>query len=319
LCLCGASALAASPALAAEKPRVVILANNSGTETTDLLTPFAILRDADVADVQIVAPALAPVSLMPGLTIMPDAALDDTAPPEVVIVPAMHDPTDPRLLEVVRRWNDAGVLMVSICDGAWVLAHAGVLDGRSATSHWYSIDKLRSEFPRTSWRQDRLWVRDGQIVTSAGISASQPLAQYLSAVLAGRQPLADDAAPVHDGAAFTIRAGDVQAGLLNYVLPWRHDVVAVPLRDGIDERALGVGVDLLARTFAVKTVTTADGPVRGRRGLMLVPDAAAAPDADRTAGFASAEFDAPLADIEQRYGAATRSLVALQIEYRPGR
>jgi putative intracellular protease/amidase len=316
LCLCGVSALATA---ASARPQVLILANNSGTETTDLLTPFAVLRDADVADVRIVAPALAPVALMPGLTIMPDATLADSAAPDVAIVPAMHDPTDARLLDVVRRWSDAGVLLVSICDGAWVLAHAGVLDGRRATSHWYSIDKLRREFPRTAWRQDRRWVRDGSVITSAGVSASLPVAQYLAVLLAGQAPPADDAAPAHDGTAFAIRATDVTAGALNYVLPWRHDVVAVRLRDGVDERALGVGVDLLARTFAVQTVTTADGPVRGRRGLRILPDAASAPHADRTAEFESADFDAPLADIEQRYGAATRSLVALQIEYPPGR
>lgn len=316
-CLCGVAA-AASAAPDAERPRVVILANHSGTETTDLLIPFAVLRDAGAADVRIVAPALAPVSLMPGLTILPDATLAETAPPDVAIVPAMHDPTDARLLEVVRRWHQAGVLLVSICDGAWVLAHAGVLDGRRATSHWYSIDALRREFPRTDWRQDRRWVRDGTVITSAGVSASLPVAQYLAALLAGQAAPADDA-PAHDGTAFAMRASDVTAGALNYVLPWRHDVVAVPLRDGVDERALGVGVDLLARTFAVRTVTTADGPVRGRRGLRILPDAATAPEADRSAEFAAADFDASLADIEQRYGAATRRLVALQIEYPPGR
>ncbi|MDX2167854.1 MAG: DJ-1/PfpI family protein [Deltaproteobacteria bacterium] len=318
LCLCGVSLLATRPAPAVEKRRVVILANNSGTETTDLLTPFAVLRDADVADVRIVAPASAPVTLMPGLTILPDATLGETPPPDVAIVPAMHDPRDPRLLDAVRRWAAAGVLLVSICDGAWVLAHAGVLEGRTATSHWYSIGTLRAQFPHTTWRQDRRWVRDGTIVTSAGVSASLPLADYLVEVLAGRAALSDDA-PAHDGAAFAIRAADIGAGALNYALPWRHDVVAVPLRDGIDELALGVGVDLLARTYAVQTITTANRMVRGRRGLRILPDAAAAPAADRSVEFASAGFDAGLADIEQRYGAATRSLVALQLEYPPGR
>lgn len=319
LWLCGAGVLAIPSALsAAGRPRVAILANNSGTETTDLLTPFAVLSDAGVAEVRIVAPQAAPVSLMPGLTILPDAAFDaQAAPPDVAIVPAMHDPDDPQLLAIVRQWAAAGVLMVSICDGAWVLARAGVLDGRSATSHWYSIAKLRDAFPTTTWRQDQRWVRDGNVITSAGVSASVPVAQYLAALLAGGA--ADVAAPRHDGAAFTIGAGDVTAGALNYVLPWRHEVVDVPLRDGVDELALGVGIDLLARTFAVRTVTTAAAPVRGRRGLRLIPDAAAAPDADRVAALDAAEFDAPLADIERRYGAATRRLVALQIEYAPGR
>jgi hypothetical protein len=87
----GLLALAAASAQAAA-PRVAIVAENSGAETTDLLVPLAVLRDAGV-DVSVVAVAPGPVSLMPGLTILPDATLADTeTPPEIAVVPAMHDP-----------------------------------------------------------------------------------------------------------------------------------------------------------------------------------------------------------------------------------
>jgi putative intracellular protease/amidase len=307
------------------RPRVVLLANNSGTETTDLLVPFAVLRDADVADVAIVGVASGPVSLMPALTIEPDATLADRgAPPDVVVVAAMHDPTAPALLEAVRTWAETGALVVSICDGAWVLAQAGLLDGRAATSHWYSIPRLRREYPRTAWRQDVRWVRDGRLLTSAGVSASLPVAQHLVELLRHGDVHGDQqrVGPPHDGARFTIGTSDVAAGAGNYLLPWRHETVAVPLADGIDELALGIALDLLDRTYAVRTVTFAPGPVQGRRGLRLVPDVATAlppPTADRVAAIDTADFDVLLADIEHRYGAATRNLVALQIEYSPRR
>jgi len=311
---------AAAPAA---RPRVVILANNSGAETTDLLTPFAILTDANVADVSIVAVAPGPVALMPGLTILPDTTLAEVAtPPDVVIIPAMHDPTAAPLLEAVRAWAAGGALMVSICEGARVLANAGLLEGRRATSHWYAIPSLRKAFPHTVWQQDVRWVRDGNVITSAGVSASEPLARHLAALLHGDDGGSRDGdGPAHDGASFAVSARDVATGALNYLSPWRWDVVAIGLRDGVDEIALSVGVDLLARTYAVRTVTfAATSPVRGRRGLRLIPDVIGAkPPADRVARLEMPDVDALLADIEQRYGAATRSLVALQIEYPSGR
>jgi putative intracellular protease/amidase len=320
----GGRAAAAETATPAARPRVAILANNSGAETTDLLAPFAVLRDAGVAEVAIVAVAPGPVTLMPGLTVLPDATVDAYAPPDVAIVPAMHDPRVPELLAALRRFAQAGTLVLSICDGAWVLAEAGLLDGRSATSHWYSIPRLRQAYPRTTWRQDVRWVQDGNVITSAGVSASLPVSRRLAEMLARGGPVIGVAAtgPPHDGAQFAIGAGDVIAGAENYLLPWRHEVVAVPLADGVDELALGLTVDLLHRTYAVRTVTVGAGsPVLGRRGLRLVPDvvAAAPPPADRTVVVGAPDLDALLADIETRYGTPTRRLVALQIEYPPGR
>src|SRR5258705_12426005 len=78
------------------RPRVVLLANASGTETTDLLMPFAVLRDAGVADVTILAVGDGPIPLMPGLTILADATLTGAVPPaDVVVVPPMPDPKAP--------------------------------------------------------------------------------------------------------------------------------------------------------------------------------------------------------------------------------
>ncbi len=306
-------------------PRVAIVANNSGTETADLMVPLAVLRDAAVAEVTIAAVAPGPVTLMPGLVILPDATLAEvTTTPDVVIVPAMHDPTTPALLDALRTWAARGALMVAICDGAWVLAHAGLLDGRAATSHWYSMSRLRGAYPGTRWRQDVRWVRDGNVITSAGVSAAVPLAHHLAGLLARGDPSSalEEAGPPHDGAGFAVAAGDVLTGAGNYLLPWRHEAVAVPLGDGSDELAAALSLDLLHRTYAVGTTTfAATAIVRSRRGVRLVPDVVAAtvPRADRTAPAETVEIDALLADLERRYGAATRSLVALQIEYPPGR
>jgi transcriptional regulator GlxA family with amidase domain len=306
-----------------DRPIVVLLANNSGTETTDLLVPFAALVDANVAHVAIVAVKSGPVTLMPGLTIETDAVVRNiNIPPDVVVVPAMHDPTDPALLDAVRKFAAQGALMVSICDGAWVLAHAGLLEGKTATSHWYSMSGLRRAFPGTTWRQDVRWVRDGRVLTSAGVSASLPVAEHLVQLLRKGDVHAEEQStgPPHDGVRFTIGGRDVAAGAANYLLPWRWETVAVPITSYVDEFALGVALDVLARTYAVRTHTVAPEPVRTRRGLRILPDVVGTSDpaADRTTALV-ADLDLVLGDVERRYGAATRNLVALQLEYPPGR
>jgi putative intracellular protease/amidase len=314
------------PVRAEARPRVVLLANASGTETTDLLVPFAVLHDAGVADVTILAiGGDGPIALMPGLTILADATLHGDVPPaDVVVVPAMHDPKEPALLAAVRAFAARGALVTSICDGAWVLAYAGLLEGHAATSHWYSIASLRSTFPRTTWRQDVRWVREGRVLTAAGLSAAVPFSRHLVDIIRDGSFRGDarDVGPAHDGARFAIAAGDVAIGARNYLLPWRHDVVAVPIADGVDELALGVALDLLDRTYAVRTTTFARGRITSRRGLRIVPDLAsstAPASANRVATIDASDFDTLLADIERRYGAATRNLVALQIEYSPRR
>jgi hypothetical protein len=88
----------------------MLLANNSGTETTDLLIPYAVLADAGVADVSIAAAGRAPVTLMPGLRDPSDTTSPRSRAANVAIVPAMHDPTAPALLDVVRRWTASSTL-----------------------------------------------------------------------------------------------------------------------------------------------------------------------------------------------------------------
>lgn len=311
------------PAQATGRPQVVLLVNNSGSETTDLLVPFAVLKDAGIADVSIIAVESGPVTLMPGLTIRADATLAEaTGAPDMVIVPAMHDPEAPALLAAVRNWAAAGATIVSICDGVWVLANAGLLDDRSATGHWYSMNGLRRKHPKTRWRQDVRWVQDGKIITSAGVSASLPVAHHLVEVLTNPSlASAQQTGAAHDGKSFGISASDVLTGGRNYLLPWRHEDVAVRLSDGVDELALGTTVDLLFRTLAATTTTVAAKPlIRGRRGLKIVPDVSrTTPEVDRSIDIAAGDFDSLLATIEQRYGRPTRRLVALQIEYAPGR
>jgi transcriptional regulator GlxA family with amidase domain len=85
----------------------------------------------------------------------------------------------------LRQLAAAGTLMTSVCTGALVFADAGLLDGRPATTHWASLDKLASLGRDVDVRTDVRFVDDGNVITSAGVSAGIDMALHLLARLAG--------------------------------------------------------------------------------------------------------------------------------------
>jgi transcriptional regulator GlxA family with amidase domain len=141
---------------------------------------------------------------------------------DYVIVPAVHDPQEPRLLEWLRAQSARGATIMSICDGAKVLAHAGLLNGRSATAHWYALDDLRREFATTQWRQDRRYVFEDGVATTSGVSASLPATLALLERIAGptathafaEQLGVTDWGAEHDGASFRLSGGAVRVALM---------------------------------------------------------------------------------------------------------
>jgi len=89
---------------------------------------------------------------------------------------AVHSPTAPELLAWLRASVDRVRRIGSVCSGAFALAAAGVLDGRRATTHWQLADKLAQRYPQISVDADRIFIQDGKVWTSAGVSAGADLA-----------------------------------------------------------------------------------------------------------------------------------------------
>ena len=81
-----------------------------------------------------------------------------------------------KMLAFVRAMAKRGVRVASVCSGAYMLAEAGLLDGRRATTHWRRTRQFLAVFPKVKWEPDRIFVRDGDIWTSAGITAGIDLA-----------------------------------------------------------------------------------------------------------------------------------------------
>ncbi|BBY27589.1 helix-turn-helix domain-containing protein [Mycolicibacterium sediminis] len=117
-----------------------------------------------------------------GATLRTPHGLADLAAADTVIIPSVWDVTDPAspaLVEALRSAHDRGARLVSICSGAFALAAAGVLDGRSATTHWLYADLLRSRHPEVHVDPAPLYVDGGDILTSAGCAAGLDLCLHI--------------------------------------------------------------------------------------------------------------------------------------------
>ncbi|MHB1247122.1 MAG: helix-turn-helix domain-containing protein [Sulfuriferula sp.] len=100
--------------------------------------------------------------------------LNDLPKASTIIVPSWRDPTElppQALLDALRQASQHGARIVGLCLGSFVLAAAGLLDGRPATTHWLWADELARRYPRIRVNPDVLYVDDGEIITSAGTAA----------------------------------------------------------------------------------------------------------------------------------------------------
>lgn len=117
-----------------------------------------------------------------GLRVEPDHDFADAPAFDLLIVPGgvMTQPlADPATLDWVAAAARAATLTASVCTGAFVLARLGLLDGLEATTHWEDIPDLRAAFPDVRVVEDVPFVDEGQIVTSAGISAGIGMSLHL--------------------------------------------------------------------------------------------------------------------------------------------
>jgi AraC family transcriptional regulator, transcriptional activator FtrA len=108
-----------------------------------------------------------------GFAVVPTADLGPVADADLVVVPAYggRDAAPPAVLDALRAAADRGARLLSVCSGAFLLAEAGLLDGRRCTTHWKYADELAARFPKTRVECNSLYVTDGNILTSAGTAA----------------------------------------------------------------------------------------------------------------------------------------------------
>jgi transcriptional regulator GlxA family with amidase domain len=119
-----------------------------------------------------------------GMLLQPHGRYDEAEQaPDLLLVPGgpglPHRPRDERLCAWLRQTAGRAARVASICNGAFLLAHAGLLDHRRATTHWNDVQNLTARFPLITVQPDRIFVRDGPVYTSAGVTAGIDLALHL--------------------------------------------------------------------------------------------------------------------------------------------
>jgi transcriptional regulator GlxA family with amidase domain len=182
--------------------RVVIVAF-PGVQTLDVTGPAEVLRAATRIkppgyEVTVAATDKRPLPTST-VSLMPDARLDELArgPIDTLIVAggtgtrAAED--DERLIAWLSEAARRSGRVTSVCTGAFLLARAGLLDGRRATTHWASCAELAARYPGVAVEPDPIFVRDGNVATSAGVTAGMDLALALVEEDLGRQTALDAA------------------------------------------------------------------------------------------------------------------------------
>ncbi len=131
----------------------------------------------------------APVHTSSGLTLVPDTSLTDVPDPHTLLVPGGQGTRtpDPRLTDWLREHGPRAQRLVSVCTGAILLARARLLDGRRVTTHWAYCDKLSRDHPALEVDPDPIYVRDGHVATSAGVTSGIDLALALVEEDLGRE------------------------------------------------------------------------------------------------------------------------------------
>lgn len=317
--------------LAGERRLVVVLADNAGSETTDLLVPHGILARSGAVDVLIVATGDGPVKLMPALTIRPDmtvAAFEHAHPQgaDAVIVPAFHSGGTPATSGFLRRQAALGAMIVAICEGAEPVARAGLLEERAATTHWFAQRRMARRYRETSWVRNARYVVDGPVMSSSGVSASVPATLALLEILAGMDTARATArglglegwTDAHDSGRFALDLATIGVAASNRLGVWRHELVVAEVRDGFDGVAFALQADAWSRTYRSRLIArNAAGLAVSNEGVTLLTETGGRSDAVLTpaAGSPLAALDASLEAISRRYGRRTAAFVATQLEY----
>jgi putative intracellular protease/amidase len=224
---------------------VAVALGASATVVSDALAPYEVFASSPQFSVYTVAADPRPAATQGGPAVVPTYTFADTrtgrAPaPNVVVVPAVAHPDGAEEV-ALRGWvaeqARSGALVLGVCNGAAVLASAGLLDGRTATAHWSRLGAFGEQYPKVQWVGGERFVHDGRITTTAGVTSGIPGALQVMADLAGAEEASrvgrDVGYPGWSLAASTSIAtqsfgwGDLPVGL-NALIPWGVRPLASP-------------------------------------------------------------------------------------------
>lgn len=181
------------------QPRTIGILIFEGVELLDFAGPYEVFSAAAptvdsserLLTVFTVAESKQPVMCHNGLVVQPRHTLATCPPLDLLLVPGGQGTRtaidrSPLIAWIAERAASAE-LTTSVCTGSFLLAKAGLLDGKAATTYWASIERLHSAFPQVNVRDDARWLDEGTVVTSAGVSAGIDMSLYLLQRLYGAE------------------------------------------------------------------------------------------------------------------------------------
>jgi transcriptional regulator GlxA family with amidase domain len=163
--------------------QTVAVVIHNGVQALDVAGPVDVFAETnsfiapeDRYETLLVAAGRDPVRASNGMRMLPDLSFADALPEAAIVLvaggPALPDaPPDAAMSDWLRAAAQRAALHGSICTGAFALGHAGLLDGHRVTTHWQNAQRLAALFPRAQVEHDRIHLRDGRLVTSAGVTA----------------------------------------------------------------------------------------------------------------------------------------------------
>ncbi len=212
------------------------------------------------------SPDGAPVRTTSGFSVVPTADLRALRLADTIVVPgyaAILDPPPTAALDALRAAADRGARLLSVCTGAFALAHAGALDGRRATTHWAWAGELARRFPAIEVDPDALFVDEGEVLTSAGLSAGIDLSLHtirrdFGAEVGERVARHMVAPPHRDGGQAQYFKPELPpvSGSLEPTRRWAAERLGEPLDVAAMSRHAGVSPRTFARRFRAETGTT---------------------------------------------------------------
>lgn len=198
---------AGAPAQTAEPPanfkvRNVAIFIHEGVELLDFAGPGEVFAAARTPQgvrafkVYTVADSPEPILSQGFVSIRPQYTFDNAPRPDIVVLPGGNTSIplgNQKVIEWVKRSAQDAELMMSVCTGASLLGRAGLLDGLQVTTHWSAIERLRQNYPKATVHENRRFVDNGKVLTTAGVSAGIDGALHVVERLLGRAAAAGTA------------------------------------------------------------------------------------------------------------------------------
>lgn len=325
--------LPAAPEHDPAKRTAVVVAGNAATESSDLLAPYEVLATSEAFNVYVVAPERRLTPLIPQphccgtLDIVPHYSFAEydrvigTAP-DLVVVPYIPQASkeDAAVLDWLREAPGDDTVILSICGGAQMVADAGLLNGRQATSHHTMLPVLEKSHPEARWVRGLRFVEDGRFISSAGVTSGVDATLYTLQRFIGREATLETARRVGyphtrylDDPTWNLPGNNPAAVVGDRLLVpnsfrWERTDIGMFVYPGVREIELSSVIDTYPRSTSsdVHAVAAERELMRTRHGLDVLPrfDVATAPQVERIVipGQPDTAVTAPVADWAEARG-----------------